>query len=556
MKQWPVCSGDGRVKVLSEQAAVGGELWPFEEAQRLLSRVADYPLSRKVVFESGFGPSGLPHLGTLGEVLRPSYVRQALKELAPERAGELIVFIDDLDGLRKVPESLPTPDRIAPYLGRPVSRIPDPFGDCHPSFSEHMIGLLGQFLAPVAVDYRLMRSSETYRSGGFDPALRLIMRHHEEIIAIVVPTMREGNRQQWSPFLPLCPQCGQINSTVVTAYHPDRASVEFVCERAFGGARGCGYSGEQSILGGQAKVQWKVDWALRWFALGVDYELYGKDLIDSARLSGQIVGLLGGQPPLGFAYEMFLDEQGHKVSKSVGRGVGVDRWQRYAPIEVLKYFLMLNPRRARKLFIQAIPQFVDDYLALLRAWSKADRAQRIQSPLWFILDPEGQDRFESELSFGLIMNLVSALGSDDQQLIRNYLNNYDPVWSKSEQPLVGQHDAITSAMLDRLVDCALNYYRDFVEPTKQRYLPSGDERAQLLALLEFFQRQPEASAEEIEKFVYDLGRRSYDKPGKIFPLLYKTLLGQPQGPRLGVFIKLVTPARIAAMLQAALAPSP
>ncbi|HLH77257.1 MAG TPA: lysine--tRNA ligase [Candidatus Binataceae bacterium] len=539
---------------MPEHTAASGELWPFEEARRLLSRVADYSPSRKVIFESGFGPSGLPHLGTLGEVLRPSYVRQALRELAPQHASELVVFIDDLDGLRKVPETLPAPDRITPYLGHPVSRIPDPFGDCHPSFSEHMIGLLGQFLAPVAVDYRLMRSSEAYRAGRFDPALRQIMRHHEQIIAIVAPTLREGNRQQWSPFLPLCPRCGQINSTVVTAYHPDAAAVEFVCERAFGGAHGCGYSGKQSVLGGGAKVQWKVDWALRWYALGVDYELYGKDLIDSARVSGQIVGLLGGQPPLGFAYEMFLDEQGHKVSKSVGRGVGVDRWQRYAPIEVLKYFLMLNPRRARKLFVEAIPQFVDDYLALLRAWSNADRAQRIQSPLWFILDPEGRDGFDSELSFGLIMNLVSALGSDDRQLIRNYLNNYDPAWSKLESPMArGQRDAKTSALLDRLVDCALNYYRDFVEPTKQRYVASPAERAQLLVLLEFLQHQPEASADEIEKQIYDVGRRYYDKPGKIFPLLYKTLLGQSQGPRLGVFIKLVTPARIAAMLEAALA---
>lgn len=526
---------------MSEPSA--GELWPYEEAHRLQARVAAYPAPRAVVFEGGFGPSGLPHLGTLGEVLRPSYVRQALGQLEPARLSELIVFIDDLDGLRKVPESVPNRDRIAPYLGRPVSQIPDPFGCCA-SFSEHMIGLLGKFLQPVAVDYRLMRSSETYRSGRFDPALRLILERHREIIAIVAPTLREGNREQWSPFLPLCPRCGQINSTLVTAYHPDSATVEFSCERAFGGAHGCGYRGEQSVLGGGAKVQWKVDWALRWYALGVDYELYGKDLIDSARLSGQIVRVLGGQPPLGFAYEMFLDEQGHKVSKSVGRGVGVDQWQRYAPIEVLKYFLMLNPRRARKLFVEAIPQYVDEYLTQLRAWADADPEQRRQSPLQFVLAPDSIERFDSELSFGLIMNLVGALGSDDPELIWSYLSHYDS-GLRAASP--------TQALARRLVDCARNYYRDFIEPTKQRYVPAAAERAQLQALLEFLRQQPASGAEEIEKQIYDLGRQNYDKPGKIFPLLYKTLLGQAQGPRLGVFIKLATPARIAALLEAALA---
>ena len=230
-----------------------------------------------------------------------------------------------------------------------------------------MIGLLAKFLEPVEVEYELMRSSEMYASGRFDEALRLILAKHAEIIAIVAPTLREENRAGWSPFMPLCPACGQINSTLVTAYHPERATVEFSCERSFGGSHGCGFKGEQSVLGGKAKVQWKVDWALRWFVLEVDYELYGKDLIDSARLSGQIVRVLGGQPPLGFAFEMFLDEEGHKVSKSVGRGVSVDQWQRYAPIEVLKYFLMLNPRRARKLFLEAIPQYVDEYLDELRA---------------------------------------------------------------------------------------------------------------------------------------------------------------------------------------------
>ena len=525
------------------QSSLQLTLWPYEEARKLAERVANYEPSRKVVFSGGFGPSGLPHLGTMGEVLRPSYVRHALSLLEPARASRLIVFIDDMDGLRKVPESVPNREKVAVDTGKPVSRIADPFGCCV-SFSEHMIGLLGKFLEPVKADYELIRSSEMYASGKFDEGLHLVMARHEQIIAIVAPTLREENRAGWSPFMPLCPGCGQINSTRVTAYHPERDSVEFSCERSFGGSHGCGFVGEQSVLGGKAKVQWKVDWALRWKVLGVDYELYGKDLIDSARLSGQIVRVLGGRPPLGFAFEMYLDEEGHKVSKSVGRGVGVDQWQRYAPIEVLKYFLMLNPRRARKLFLEAIPQYVDEYLEELREYSKADEATRRNSSLEFVLQDGSARRFASELSFGLIMNLVGALGTSNRDLIWGYLSGYDPALGT---------DSETRALAETLMGCAINFYEDFIEPTKQRYvLASEQEREQVQALLDYLNANGSAGAEEIEKQIYELGRRFYDKPGKIFPLLYKVMLGQERGPRLGAFIKLVTPARIADVLRTAL----
>ncbi|HZO80682.1 MAG TPA: lysine--tRNA ligase [Candidatus Binataceae bacterium] len=528
------------------------DLWPYEEARRLALRVADYPPTRAVIFESGFGPSGLPHLGTMGEVLRPAYVQHAFKVLAAvepdnpayRHPSRLIVFIDDMDGLRKVPESIPNREPTARYLGQPVSRIPDPFGDCHPSFAGHMIGLLAEFLAPVEVEYELMRSSEVYAGGRFDDALRLILARHDEIIRIVTPTLREENRRGWSPFMPLCPACGQINSTLVTAYHPERATVEFSCERSFGGSHGCGFGGEQSVLGGRAKVQWKVDWALRWYVLGVDYELYGKDLIDSARLSGQILRLLGGRPPLGFPFEMYLDEEGHKVSKSIGRGVGVEQWRRYAPIEVLKYFLILNPRRARKLFLEAIPQYVDEYLDALQRWAAAEpETARRNSELEFVLQSQSVRRFNSTLRFGLIMNLVAALGTADRELIWRYLAHYDPGI---------EGDPETAKMARTLMECALNFYRDFVEPTKRPYTPSDGEREQLAALRDWLVRHAGAGADEIEKAIYELGRAHYDKPGQIFPLLYRVLLGQERGPRLGPFIRLTTPARVAEIVSAAL----
>jgi len=524
-------------------------LWPYEEARKVADRVSRYEPGRPAIFQSGFGPSGRPHLGTMAEVLRPSYVRKAFEQLKrsgaipADRPTRRIVFIDDMDGLRKVPEDIPNREAAGFHLGEPVSRIPDPYGDCHPSFSEHMLSLLAKFLAPVEIEYELIKSTEMYGSGAFDEALKLILARHQQIIEIIAPTLREENRAGWSPIMPLCPQCGQVNSTLVTEYHPDRATVEFSCERKSGGATPCGFKGEQSVLGGKAKVGWKADWALRWYALKVDYELYGKDLIDSARLSGQILKVLGGKPPIGFPFEMFLDEEGHKVSKSVGRGVTVDQWTRYAPIEVLKYFLLLNPRRARKLFLEAIPQYVDDYLDALRAYAAAPEENRPSHPIDMVIQSTTPRRFDSELSFGMIMNLVSALGTSDRALIWNYLTGYDPKIASNPE---------TERMGKVLMECALNFYADFIEPTKQRYLLQAAERDQLRALLELLAANGGASAEEIEKKIDDLGRENYDKPGKIFPLIYRVLLGQERGPRLGAFIKLATPERMVEILNTSL----
>ena len=526
------------------QAVAGAELWPREEARRLAERVASYDPSRPVIFESGFGPSGLPHLGTMCEIVRPAYVRRAFSDLEPARPTRLVVFIDDMDGLRKVPENIPNREATSQYLGQPVSKIPDPFGECHASFAEHMVSLLGEFLAPIEVEYELMRASEMYASGRFDDALKLILDKHREIAAIVTPTLREENRAGWSPFMPICPKCGLVVERAVTAYHPERATIEFICERSAGDSPGCGFSGEQSVLGGKAKVQWKVDWALRWYALKIDYELYGKDLTDSARLSGQILRVLGGNQPLGFPFEMFLDEQGHKVSKSVGRGVTVEQWTRYAPIEVLKMFLLQSPRRARKLFLGSIPTYVDEFLDAIREYASAPEEKRRDSPLEYVLQSTTPRRFNSELSFGMMMNLVATLGSSDRDFIWNYLTRYDA-------SIAG--DPETEAMGRALVECTLNFYRDFIEPTKQPYVPTDPERDQLKNLREYLAANQNAGAEEIERKIYDLGRENYDKPGKIFPLMYRSILGQERGPRLGAFIRLATPARVVEHLDATIA---
>lgn len=567
--------GDG-----ASQSGCDSGFWPYVEARRLLARLAGHAKERPAVFESGFGPSGFPHLGTMGEVLRPSFVRQALARLDPRRASRLIVFIDDMDGLRKVPENIPQPERLAPLLGAPVSRIFDPFGCC-PSFAEHMVGRLRALFAPVEVDYELLRASEMYGAGRFDSGLRLVLERHQEITALVAPTLRAENRAGWSPFMPVCPSCGLVNSTVVTGYFVERESVAFTCSRQFGASAGCGFGGTQSVLGGRAKLQWKVDWAVRWYVLGVDYELYGKDLIDSARLSGQIVRLLGGAPPLGFPFELYLDEQGRKVSKSVGRGVGAEQWLRYAPIDVLRYFLILNPRRARKLFLEAIPQYVDEYLEALRAWSapapegagatahRADAAPDGGTPenperperaalrletmemRDFVWQSKSPRRFASGLTYSLITHLVPSLASDDPALIWQYLTRYDPQVAA---------DPDTEALARTLTQCAINFYNDFIRPTAQFRLPqTAEEQEQLSALAEFLEQNPDAGGEAIEHRIYEIGRRFYDRPGRIFTFLYAVLMGQERGPRLGAFIRLRGAEAVAAMLRRAcqgLSPQP
>jgi lysyl-tRNA synthetase class 1 len=522
----------------------GSASWPAEEAQKLIERTRDYDTARPIVFESGFGPSGLPHLGTMAEILRPSFVQHAMRELQPNRASRLIVFIDDMDGLRKVPENVPGRDKVAAHLGKPVSKIPDPFECGHKSFADHMIGLLGEFLAPVEVEYELIRSSDAYAGGMFDAGLRAILEHREKIIAIIAPTLREENRVGWSPILPLCPNCGRLVERSVTAYHHERASVTFTCERTAAASDGCGWTGEQSITGGLAKAQWKVDWALRWHVFAVDYELYGKDLTDSARLSGQIERVLGGHPPLGFPFEMFLDEEGRKVSKSVGRGVSVDQWTRYAPVEVLKFFLLINPRRARRLFLESIPQYVDEYLDAVREYDASGPEERLTHPLTLVLQSSSARRFASELTFSMMMNLVGALGSSEREFIWKYLVRYDARIAA---------DPETEKMGRALAECTLNYYRDFIEPAKKPYVATPAERAQLETLAGFLRANPGAEAEAIEKSIYEIGRANYEKPGMIFPMLYRSILGQERGPRLGAFIRLATPARMVELIDAAIA---
>ena len=509
--------------------------WPFQEARQILKKRAAKD-DRPILFETGFGPSGLPHIGTFAEVARTTWVRQAFVHLTG-RPTRLLAFSDDMDGLRKVPLNLPQGDMLAQHLGKPLHAIPDPF-ESSTSFSGYMNDKLREFLDIYGFDYEFQSSHQAYSRGDFDEGLAVLLDRVEEVRALILPTLREENRAEWSPFFPVCPRCSSVSATRVKGYHPERGTLDFVCESKADGVNGCGASGELSVLGGQAKVGWKVDWALRWYTYEVDYEMYGKDLIDSARLSGRIVRLMGKQPPAGLTYELFLDEEGRKISKSVGRGLTVDAWVQYAPIESLLYYVYQNPKRARRLYWDVVPRCVDDYLEALRRYPEVEKEKRPEQDVWHIANA-GRDvlGYAAQVNFSVVNNLIAALGADEAGLLMDYLERYDPEAKK-------YHEVVQD-----LVDKGLNYYRDFVLPNKQYRQPTADEQEllrQIAALLAVSDSVDEA---ELQAIPFDVARTAGIEPRDLFRTIYEVLLGQERGPRFGSFVLLVGKERVLEMLE-------
>jgi len=500
-----------------------GQPWPFVEAQKLLDtalrgdRAAD-----EIVFETGFGPSGLPHVGTFGEVARTTFVRRALGSMS-DVPTRLITFSDDMDGLRKVPLNVPRKEMLTEHLGRPLSSIPDPFGEAD-SYSGYMNAKLEQFLAAFGFEHEFRSSTETYRSGRFDEALLKVLRHADDIAAVLVPTLGEDRRKGWTPFFPVCSACGRVYTTVVTAMHPAKGTVEYACNGTFEGIEGCGHQEETSVTGGRVKVGWKVDWALRWYALGVHYEMYGKDLIESANLSKRIVKILGGRPPVGLFYEMFLDEGGQKISKKVGKGVTVDTWMRFAPVESLLLFMYLNPRKAKRLHYEVIPQYVDELLEHLRRYPQLGTEERRWSPVWYFQEPtEPPGAYHSRLDYSIIRNLVACLGTRDPGVVRGTLRRYDPDLDRDGE------------RIDQLVRGAIAFDQELVAPHRSLRTPTAEEAALLADLADRVAAAGDADTDALQSLIFDLGREHDVTPKVLFRLVYETLLGQPRGPRFGPF---------------------
>ncbi|UPG72005.1 lysine--tRNA ligase [Roseomonas gilardii subsp. gilardii] len=529
----------------------GTRAWPFEEAAKVADRVAASGKGA-ALFETGYGPSGLPHIGTFGEVARTTWVRRAFEAMTglPSR---LLAFSDDMDGLRKVPDNVPNGEMLRQYLGRPLTRIPDPFGT-HDSFGAHNNARLRAFLDSFGFEYEFASSTDYYTSGRFDAALIRMAEEHEAVLRVILPTLGPDRRATYSPFLPIHPKTGVVMQVPMEEVRPaDRTLVWRDPES--------GERFETLLTGGHCKAQWKADWALRWYALGVDYEMSGKDLIDSVKLSSQICRILGAEPPVGFTYELFLDAGGQKISKSKGNGLTIEEWLEYGPPESLSLFMYNSPKSAKRLHFDVIPRATDDYLAHLeKLRANPDPA----NPAWHIQGGKAPNMGASPIPFSMLLNLAVVANAETPEMLWGFVRRYQPEATPESEP-----------MLARLVEHALAYYRDFVKPTKRYRAATPGERAALEVLAELLRENRERleavpAAERgaaIQDLVYDAGRREPflqtgkdGRPGVSiawFEALYQVLLGQQKGPRFGGFVALYgIPETIALIGEALARPAP
>ncbi|MGB6911043.1 MAG: lysine--tRNA ligase [Methyloceanibacter sp.] len=531
--------GEPQLEINSELLAFAhvSKAWPFEEARKVLSRLKRLPQpTGAIIFETGYGPSGLPHIGTFGEVARTTMVRHAFRVLTEGKVPtRLICFSDDMDGLRKVPDNVPNKDMLAEHLGKPLTQVPDPFGD-HPSFGQHNNARLKAFLDTFGFDYEFLSATECYMSGRFDKTLLKVLAHYDAIRDVILPTLGPERRATYSPFLPISPVSGQVLQ--VPIIDRDLAAGTVIYKEPE-----TGKLTQVPVTSGHCKLQWKADWAMRWAALGVDYEMAGKDLIDSVRLSGHICRILGAQQPEGFNYELFLDENGEKISKSRGNGLTIEEWLAYASPESLSLYMYQSPRKAKRLYFDVIPRAVDEYIGHLAAYPKEEQDAKLMNAVWHIhsgVPPKA----ELPISFALLLNLASASNSEDKDVLWGFIRRYAPDATPEEHPL-----------LDQLVGYAIRYFHDFVKPAKNYRAPTEKERAALADLDRRLAKLAQAvPAEEIQAEVYAVGKEHGFEPLRAwFQALYEVLLGQTQGPRFGSFVELYGVPETRALIQRALA---
>src|SRR3954469_16319357 len=533
------------LRALAEQS----NAWPFEQAKAIVNRLKKNPKD-EVLFETGYGPSGLPHIGTFGEVARTTMVRHAFRVLTEGKIKtRLLAFSDDMDGLRKVPDNVPNREMLSEHLGKPLTRVPDPFGT-HPSFGAHNNARLRTFLDRFGFDYEFASATDYYTSGRFDAKLLLMLERIDQVMAIMLPSLREERAASYSPFLPICPRTGVVLYVPIVAHDAKAGSISYDDPD----------TGERVTLpvtGGHCKLQWKPDWAMRWAALGVDYEMAGKDLIDSVKLSGKICAALGGRPPEGFNYELFLDELGQKISKSKGNGLTIDEWLRYASPESLSLFMYREPKSAKRLYFDVIPRHVDEYQQFLEGYERQDAKQRLSNPVWHI-HAGNPPKADNPISFNMLLTLVSSSNAENAETLWGFIGRYRPGVTPKTHP-----------KLNDAVEYAIHYFRDFVLPEKKFRDPGEGERKALLDLRDALSNlSGDSTAEQIQDVVYEVGRRppfldekkkaKDGKPGVSldwFNMLYQVLLGQEKGPRFGSFVAVYGSKNTIDMIDGALARS-
>lgn len=516
--------------------------WIAREALRLKNVVND---RGELIFETGYGPSGLPHIGTFAEVYRTSMILKAFKAMNPTVKCFLYAFSDDMDGLRKIPDNVPNHEMLKKYIGVALTSIPDPFGT-HESYGAHMNSRFCSFLDQFGFQYEFKSATTCYKSGIYDDMLLKVLNNYEQIVELVLPLVGEDRAKTYSPFLPICPKTARVLQVPITKINKDKGTV-------------CYYDDENneveaSVVSGGCKLQWRIDWGMRWAALGIGYEMHGKDLASSAEIALKACEIIGGHPPRLFRYELFLDEHGKKISKSKGNGLGIDEWLSYAPIESLKFYLFQDPGRARKLYFDVIPKSVDDYLAQVAQYDESSMSleQKINNAVWYINEDTQQiSCSRSSMTFATLLNLASILNTDSKEVIWGFIRNYDSNLS-----------AAKNKFLDKLINYALKYYNDFVRPLKVHYIPTNSEKVALLDLLTALKaaaadaEDGNIDAQAIQNIVLSSGKRNhYENTREWFLLLYKTFFGQEDGPRIGSFIKIYGIDNFIALIEKSLKPS-
>ena len=491
--------------------------WPFVEAKRILrERKKNIENKGKIILQTGYGPSGLPHIGTFGEVARTSMVVNALSQLT-DIPKDIITFSDDMDGLRKIPENIPNQEKLKNYLHKPLTQVPDPF-EKYNSFGEHNNEMLKNFLNNFGFKYSFKSSTELYKSGNFNSTLKLILKNYNGIMDIIIPTLRKERQKTYSPFLPICPETGVVLEIPVLEIDEKNSKIIFDNQ---------GKKLEKSILDGNCKLQWKVDWAMRWYALDVDFEMYGKDLIESAILSTKIIRLLGKTNPSGFAYELFLDEKGEKISKSKGNGITIDEWLEYASPESLSLFMYQNPKRAKKLYREIVPKAVDEYLDFVEKGKNQNELQKLMNPVWHVHNGEiPKENFI--MPFSMLLNLVESSNADSKDLLWKFVKKYKKDISKKDNPI-----------FDKLIDYAIKYFNDVIKLKKIYKKPNDTEKVALEALVNALEKcDDDMQPEDIQTNIYTVGKENGYKENlrDWFKLIYEVVFGDENGPRMGFFI--------------------
>jgi lysyl-tRNA synthetase class 1 len=530
------------------QAAQESKAWPFEEARKIIARYEKQGMPAEILFETGYGPSGLPHIGTFGEVARTSMVRHAFRVLTGDRVKtRLLCFSDDMDGMRKIPDNVPDRAALEPYLHMPLTAVPNPFGGGYASFGDHNNAMLRRFLDTFGFDYEFASATEYYKAGRFDEVLLRAAERYDDIMAVMLPTLGAERQATYSPFLPISPTTGRVLYVPMKAVDAKAGTITFDDED--------GTETTLPVTGGKVKLQWKPDFGMRWAALNVDFEMFGKDHQTNAVIYDRICSILGGRPPEHFVYELFLDETGQKISKSKGNGLTIDEWLAYAPTESLALYMFQKPRTAKKLYFDVIPRAVEEYYTFLSAYPRQDRKERLANPVWHIHNGE-PPAIDMPVSFSLLLNLVSASNAHDRGVLWGFISRYAPGVTAETHP-----------ELDRLAGYAIRYFEDFVKPAKVYRAPDDVERDALSALADKLGTLPkDATGEAIQDAALDVARgiERYQDPSKkspsggpgvsvaFFQMIYQVLIGQERGPRFGSFAALYGIGETKALIRKAL----